>query len=110
MGQVITYLIILRVKVARDGKGKENSAPSLSVCSFSFGRAPYGGCRPPQRLAWTSLCSQFPLRPRRSAALPRTLLFLQQLNRETLFPMVDKLRTVWLSRGLRLPSEAGFCG
>ena len=45
-GQVITDLIILRVKVTRDGKEK-NSAPSLG--------------------------SQFLLRPRRHAALPRTL-------------------------------------
>ena len=46
MDQVITDLIILRVKVTRDGKEK-NSAPSLG--------------------------SQFLLRPCRSAVLPRTL-------------------------------------
>ena len=46
MGTGLTDLIILRVKVTRDGKEK-NSAPSLG--------------------------SQFLLRPCRSAALPRTL-------------------------------------
>ena len=46
MGTGLTDLIILRVKVTRDGKEK-NSAPSLG--------------------------SQFLLRPRRSAALPRAL-------------------------------------
>ena len=46
MGTGLTDLIILRVKVTRDGKEK-NSVPSLG--------------------------SQFLLRPRRNAALPRTL-------------------------------------